>query len=137
MLKFCKKEKLDNVEIINYANIYDLISENKVIISSNSLATIESMLSKLPIIIPDWIIKDKNKKMFDPEDELCIKSLEFSKNIESLLKDILKYLKKDSAEVSDETFEARKKFISKFWDYESNITASEKVQKVIDSFVEN
>jgi len=137
LLKFCKKEKLDNVEIINYANIYDLISENKVIISSNSLATIESMLSKLPIIIPDWIIKDKNKKMFDPEDELCIKSLEFSKNIESLLKDILKYLKKDSAEVSDETFEARKKFISKFWDYESNITASEKVQKVIDSFVEN
>lgn len=135
LLEFCKKENLTNIEIILHANIYDLVLQSKAIISSNSLATVESMLSKVPILIPDWIIKNKNKKMFNPEDDICFKSLEFSENIESLQNNILKYLKEGNGQVSEETFEAREKFISKFWEYDPKVTACSNVQDVIDSFV--
>jgi len=137
LLNFCKKEKIDNIEIVHDVNIYDLVVQSKAIVSLNSLATIESMLSNVPIIIPDWIIKDKNNKMFDSNDETCFKSLEFSENLENLLKNIGKYLKDENTNVSEEILHLRKKFISKFWDYEPNITSCKKVQNVIDSLVRN
>ena len=137
LLNFFKKEKIDNIEIVHDVNIYDLVVQSKAIVSLNSLATIESMLSNVPIIIPDWIIKDKNNKMFDSNDETCFKSLEFSENLENLLKNIGKYLKDENTNVSEEILHLRKKFISKFWDYEPNITSCKKVQNVIDSLVRN
>lgn len=137
LINFCKKEKLNNVNVIYNANIYDLVLQSKVVIGYNSLAVIESMFSKVPIIIPDWFIENKNKKMFDSNDEICSKSLEFCKNKEVLLENVGKFLKKDDSKISNETFEARKKFISNFWEYNPHITACSNVQNVIDRVIKN
>ena len=128
-------KKIDNVVIIDFANIYDIVPQSKVIVGLTSMATIECMLSKVPIIIPDWIIRNKNKKLFDPNDENCFKSLEFSNNMDDLLKRIMIHLNDNNSQINDKTYEERKKFISRFWDHDPSTTACSKVQKVIDELV--
>lgn len=132
---FCNKQKIDNVTIIDFANIYDIVPQSKVIVGLTSMATIECMLSRVPIIIPDWIIRNKNKKLFDPNDENCFKSLEFSNNINDLLSRILTHLNDNNSQINDKTFEERRKFISRFWDHDPSTTACSKVQEVIDKLV--
>lgn len=135
--EYCKKKNIDNIEIVHYANIYDLVLQSKVVVSLNSLATVECMLSKVPIIIPNWIIINKINTMFDRDDEFCSKSLEFSENIENLMNRIGKHLRSNNSRVSDKTFEARKKFISNFWEYDPKVTSCNNVQNVINNLTNN
>ena len=67
---FCQNEGLTNVEVVVNNSIFDLVSQSKAVIALNSLATIESMLSKKPIFVPDWLIKKKEEKLFDTTDDL-------------------------------------------------------------------
>jgi hypothetical protein len=63
--------------------------------------------------------------------------LELCKNKEVLLENVGKFLKKDDSKISNETFEARKKFISNFWEYNPHITSCSNVQTVIDRVIKN
>ena len=137
VIDFCKKKNINNVEVIHFANIYDLVLQSKAIVCLNSLASVECMLSKVPIMIPDWFFKNKNKKMFNPEDQTCSKSVDFCENIDNLHLNIAKYLKNSDNQVDHETFEARQKFVSKFWEYDIKNSACKNVQNVIDSFIQN
>jgi len=137
LIQYCKKKNIDNVVVVHSANIYDLVLQTKAIVGLNSLATIESMLSKAPIIIPNWIIKDINNKVFNKDNEICYKSLEFAENIENLVKIIAKHLRNNNTEVSDETVKARKKFLSEFWEYNPMVTSCGNVKKIIESLVRN
>jgi hypothetical protein len=73
--------------------------------------------------------------LFDPNDENCFKSLEFSNNMDDLLKRIMIHLNDNNSQINDKTYEERKKFISRFWEYDPSTTACSKVQKVIDELV--
>lgn len=134
---YFKKNKINNIELIYEVNNYDLIMQSKIVIGTNSLSIIESMFSKVPIIIPDWFTGLSNQKMFNPNDELCSKALEICKNEESFLKSFDKLISNNITEVNKETHDARIKFVSKFWEYDPEISVSSKVQGVIDKYVEN
>ena len=132
---FCKKKSLLNVEVVVNNSIFDLVSQSKAVIALNSLATIESMLSKKPILIPDWLIKNKEEKLFDPENKLSKSVVELCMGDKELMGSIDKVFGSANSEVSDECVLARIEFIKKFWDYDKNVSACNKVQKVIDNFV--
>ena len=132
---YLKKNGIKNITLTCDADNYDLILQSKVVIGINSLAIIESMFTKVPIIIPDWFILEDSKKMFSPNDEFSSKAVEICKNQESLLKSIDRLIEGDITEVSEETYEVRKKFLSNFWEYDPVISASRKVQNVIDKYV--
>ena len=134
--EFCKKENLKNVEVICNIPIYDLVSQSKAVIAHNSLATVESMLSIKPILLPDWLIENDEGKLFNPEDPLCKKAINLCEREQDLFDNISRIFENKTANVSEESFKARKEFISRFWEYDDNETACSKVQKVIDNFVE-
>jgi len=133
----CKKEELENVDVVKpYAQLYDLVSQSKAVIGFKSLATIESMLSVKPILIPDWFIKNEDEKLFNSTDTLCQTAVRLCENEQDLFYNLDKIFKNASSEVSKECINARKEFIGKFWEYDDRITASSKVQNVIDKLVE-
>ena len=111
-------------------------SHSKAIIALNSLATIESMLSIKPILVPDWLIEKRDEKLFDPNNKLSQTVVKLCTKEEELLNNISQIFKNKDSNVSEECIMARKEFIGKFWEYDDNISASSKVQTVIDKFVE-
>ena len=136
IIDFCKKENLSNVQVIQNISIHDLVLHSKAVIALNSLATIESMLSKKPILIPNWLIPNDNEKLFDPNDKLSQSVVDLCNDNQDLLIKIEKIFKNIESEVSEDCLNKRIEFISKFWEYDKNISASSKVQKIIDKFVE-
>ena len=132
---FCQNEALANVEVVVNNSIFDLVSQSKAVIALNSLATIESMLSKKPILVPDWLIKKQEEKLFDTKDDLSRSVVDLCIKDQELLSNLDRIFKKTDSEVNEECIKARIKFIRKFWDYDENVSACNKVQKVIDNFV--
>ena len=136
IMDFCKKENLENIDVVQNISLHDLVSQSKAVIALNSLATIESMLSKKPILVPDWFIKNKDEKLFDSNDKLSQTVVKLCMKEEDLLNNIGQIFKNTNSDVSEECMKARREFIGKFWEYDDNETACSKVQKVIDNFVE-
>ena len=137
VINTCKKEKLENIDIVkSYAQLYDLVSQSKAVIGFKSLATIESMLSVKPILIPDWFIKDEDEKLFNSSDTLCQTAVRLCANEQDLFNNLDQIFKNNSNEVGRECINARKELIGKFWEYNDNVTACSRVQNVIDKFVE-
>lgn len=132
---FCNKKNLTNIELIHDVEIYDLVLQSKVIIGSNSLAIVEALFSKAPIIIPNWITKNKALNMFKVRNVISKKSVILCETKKNLLDNLEKFLKMKNSNVSKEVFETRKKFISKFWEYDKKISASHNVEKIIDNLV--
>ena len=137
IVDFCKKEGLENIEVIKNISINDLVSHSKAVIALNSLATIESMLSTKPILIPDWFIENHDEKLFDPNNILSREVVNLCFKEEDLLSNLSQIFKDKNSNVSEECVKARKEFIRKFWEYDENNTACGKVQKVIDNLVKN
>ena len=136
IVDFCKQEGLENVEVIQNISIQDLVSHSKAVIALNSLATIESMLSTKPILVPDWLIENNDEKLFDPNDTLSQTVVNLCFKEEDLLNNIGQILHNKNSNVSEGCVKARKEFIRKFWEYDENNTACSKVQKVIDNLVD-
>lgn len=136
VIDICEKEDLKNVDVVQHAQLYDLVSQSKAVIGFKSLATVESMLSVKPILVPDWFIKNQDDKLFDPADTLCQTAVRLCAREQDLFNNLDQIFKNNSSEVNEDCIEARKEFIGKFWDYDDNITASSKVQSVIDNLVE-
>tara|TARA_B100001057_G_C22822938_1_gene940167 strand:- start:49 stop:1329 length:1281 start_codon:yes stop_codon:yes gene_type:complete len=135
-VNYCKKEGLKNVDVIQNISIHDLVSHSKAIIALNSLATIESMLSVKPILVPDWLIEQRDEKLFDPNDKLSQTVVKLCIKEQDLLDNISRIFKNKNSNITEECIVARKEFIAKFWEYDDKISASSKVQGVIDKFVE-
>ena len=137
IINTCKKEDLENVDVVKpYAQLYDLVSQSKAVIGFKSFATIESMLSVKPILIPDWFIKNEDEKLFNSTDTLCQTAVRLCANEQNLFNNIDQIFKNGSSKVSEECIKARKELIGKFWEYDDKVTVSSKVQNVIDKFVE-
>tara|TARA_B100001063_G_scaffold155844_1_gene145399 strand:+ start:884 stop:2059 length:1176 start_codon:yes stop_codon:yes gene_type:complete len=136
IIDYCKKEGLKNVEVIQNISIFDLVSHSKAVIALNSLATIESMLSTKPIIVPNWLSEEHEKKLFEANNSLSQEAVKVCLKEQDLLSNIDQIFKITNYRVSEDCINARKRFISKFWEYDENISASSKVQKVIDNFVD-
>ena len=137
IINICKKEKLENIDIVKpYAQLYDLVSQSKAVIGFKSLATIESMLSVKPILIPDWFIKNEDEKLFNSTDTLCQTAVRLCANEQDLFNNLDQIFKNNSNEVGRECINARKELIGKFWEYNDNVSACSRVQNVIDKFVE-
>jgi len=137
IISICKKEDLENVDVVKpYAQLYDLVSQSKAVIGFKSLATIESMLSEKPILIPDWFIKNEDEKLFNSTDTLCQTAVRLCANEQNLFNNIDQIFKNGSSKVSEECIKARKELIGKFWEYDDKVTVSSKVQNVIDKLVE-
>ena len=136
ILDFCKNHKITNIEVIQYISIHDLVSNCKAVISLNSMATIESMISLKPIIVPNWLTKNSSQKLFDQNDELSKTAVRLCNKEQDLLDNINEIFENKNFSISDECVEARIKFIKNYWDYDENNTASSKVQKVIDDTIE-
>ena len=136
ILDFCEKEGIKNIKVIQNIPIHDLVSHSKAVLALNSMATIESMISTKPIIVPDWLIENSEQKLFNPNDRLsqivvnlCVKEQDLINNIE-------KIFKSKNSNVNEECIKARKEFMKDYWEYDENNTACSKVQKVIDNLVE-
>ncbi len=136
ILDFCKKNDITNVEVIQNISIHDLVSHCKAVIALNSMATIESMISTKPIIVPDWLIENSEQKLFDPNDILSQTVVDLCVKEQDLLDNIKKIFKTKNSNVSEECVMARKEFMSNYWEYDEKNTACSKVQKVIDNLVE-
>ena len=136
ILDFCKKNDITNVEVIQNISIHDLVSHCKAVIALNSMATIESMISTKPIIVPDWLIENPEQKLFDPNDILSQTVVDLCVKEQDLLDNIKKIFKTKNSNVSEECVIARKEFMSNYWEYDEKNTACSKVQKVIDNLVE-
>jgi len=135
IVNFCNKEDIRNVEVIQYVNLFDLVSQSKLIIASRSLATVESMTTKKNILVPDWIIDDEQEKLFDPKDPLCKSVVKMCENEKELYNNIEDIIKNNKYEIDQNTIEARKKFLHHFWDHEETILSCTKVQNVLDSYI--
>lgn len=136
IIDFCEKENLDNVDVVQNIPLYDLVLQSKAIVALNSLATIESMLSIKPILVPDWFIKNQDEKLFLSSDKLSQSVVKLCMKEQDLIDNIGQIFKNTNSDVSEECIRARKEFIRKFWEYDDNKTACGKVQKVIDNLVE-
>ena len=111
--------------------------QSKAIVCLNSLASVECMLSKVPIMIPDWFFKNKNKKMFNPEDQTCSKSVDFCENIDNLHLNIAKYLKNLTIKSIMRLLKQDKNLFQNFGNMTLKIQRAKMFKNVIDSFIQN
>ena len=132
---YCKKNRLDNIKVVLDENIFDLVINSKAVIGLNSLAVVECLYSRTPIFIPDWFLKNKKQNMFNSEDKNALNSVNLCENLDSLLANIKKVFLNKNYNVSDEILNSRKNFLINFWDYDPNISASKKIQDVIEKFI--
>ena len=135
IVNFCDEQDIKNVEVIQHANLFDLVTQSKLIIASKSLSTVESMMTKKNILVPDWIIDDEQEKLFDPEDSICSSAVKLCANEKELYKNIDYIIKNHKYEISQNSVDARKKFLHYFWNYEETTLSCTKVQKVLDSYI--
>jgi TusA-related sulfurtransferase len=135
IVNFCNKEGIKNVEVIQYVNLFDLVSQSKLVIASRSLSTVESMMTKKNILVPDWIIDGEKDKMFDSKNSISSKVVKICANEQELYNNIDDIIKNNKFEIDKNSIDARKKFLNYFWDYEENVLSSTKVQKVLDAYI--
>jgi hypothetical protein len=132
--KFCKEKGLAGVQVEHDLPLYDLIPQSKAVICFNSLSVVEAMLSDSEIIVPDWIDVADDEKMLNPKDEGLRIAVSFFSNQDEMNRH-LAAVSVGKGTVPESALAERRWFQSRFWHYDTRVSACRRFQDLLDEVV--